>query len=531
MLHSGANDGHPGGARGSGGDGRLQSAEDAQRDQPRHVDRDRARHRGPRQGRVGPRHRLPRRGPGGVCLRRGHLRVQGAPQRHGNRAPLQRPDVRGLHGDPGMPQADRRDDLRLLHGRRHGGRHGVRSALRRGGLEVRHPRGAAQHHLRRRRRRPARGPGGPRLREGHPLLRADGGRPRGARDGSGPAAPASGRARADHLRLSAARRRQRAPLRARRQADDRVVSPRIDGGAPREAERPGTRGLRERGLQGGHAGVPREADAQVPGALAPRVRLAFLTSTPLSPTEGSGTFVALDGLVRGLERLGHVARVRPLRVRTNFHTLDRWLYNVGALLSPPAGDVVVGVDLDGFLLARRRRRPFVAMLKGIIADELRNERGTVRALLTVQARWERVNAGRADRVVVSSRYSASVAGEAYGIPPEKLAVVPEPIDLGEWRRRFARAERRPATRPTVLSVARAAGLHVVACRAAAVPEVVEEGRTGLLVNPESPDALATAMETLLMNEALRKEFGAAGTRRVEAFDLERVAQRFLEVLP
>jgi len=350
------------------------------------------------------------------------------------------------------------------------------------------------------------------------------------------------------------------------------------------------------------------------------VRLAFLTSTPLSPTEGSGTFVALDGLVRGLERLGHVARVRPLRVRTNFHTLDRWLYNVGALLSPPAGDVVVGVDLDGFLLARRRRRPFVAMLKGIIADELRNERGTVRALLTVQARWERVNAGHADRVVVSSRYSASVAGEAYGIPPEKLAVVPEPIDLGEWRRRFARAERRPATRPTVLSVARmyprkrladllqaavllrariprvqvrivgegpesvrlralhrrlglgdavvflgevqrtalaveymsahcfclptvqegfgivfseamAAGLPVVACRAAAVPEVVEDGRTGLLVNPESPDALATAMETLLMNEALRKEFGAAGTRRVEAFDLERVAQRFLEVLP
>ena len=350
------------------------------------------------------------------------------------------------------------------------------------------------------------------------------------------------------------------------------------------------------------------------------MRLAFLTSTPLSPTEGSGTFVALDGLVRGLERLGHVARVRPLRVRTRFHTLDRWLYNVGALLSPPRGDVVVGVDLDGFLLARRRRRPFVVMLKGIIADELRNERGLVRALLTVQARWERLNTGRADRVVVASRYSASVAGEVYRVPPEKLAVVPEPIDLGEWRRRFARAERRPATRPTVLSVARmyprkrladlleaaallrtriprvqvrivgegpesarlrdlhrrlglrdavvflgevprtalaveymsahcfclptvqeafgivfaeamAAGLPVVACRAAAVPEVVEDGHTGLLVDPGRPDALATAMETLLMNEVLRKELGAAGTRRVEAFDLERVARRFVEVLP
>jgi phosphatidylinositol alpha-1,6-mannosyltransferase len=349
------------------------------------------------------------------------------------------------------------------------------------------------------------------------------------------------------------------------------------------------------------------------------VRFTFLTSTPLSPTEGSGTFVALEGLVRGLERLGHVARVRPLRVRTRFHTLDRWLYNAGALFSPPAGDVVVGVDLDGFLLARRRRGPFVVMLKGVIADEARNERGLVRALLTIQARWERLNTERADRVVVPSRYSASVAGEVYGVPPAKLAVVPEPIDLAEWRRRFARAERRPAMRPTVLSVARmyprkrlqdllqaalilrgripevqvrivgegpeslrlhalhtrlglgdtvtflgairraplaveyvsadcfclpsvqegfgivfaeamAAGLPVVACRAAAVPEIVEDRRTGLLVIPGSPDELAMAMETLLMNEGLRKDFGAAGARRVEGFDLERVAARFLEIL-
>src|SRR2546426_2590279 len=40
-----------------------------------------------------------------------------------------------------------------------------------------------------------------------------------------------------------------------------------------------------------------------------------------------------SGLVRGLERLGHLARVRPLRTRTNFHTLDRWLYNAGVLRS------------------------------------------------------------------------------------------------------------------------------------------------------------------------------------------------------
>jgi glycosyltransferase involved in cell wall biosynthesis len=351
------------------------------------------------------------------------------------------------------------------------------------------------------------------------------------------------------------------------------------------------------------------------------VRFEFLTSTPLSPTEGSGTFVGLDGLARGLRDLGHVVAIRPLSARTGFHTLDRWLYNARVAVRPPAADVTVGVDLDGFLWARRARRgPFVVMLKGIIADELRNERGWVRVLLSVQARWERSNTARADRVVVPSRYSASVAQSVYGVPDARLVVVPEPIDLGEWRRRFAEAGGRRTTRPTVLSVARmyprkrledllraavllrarmpdaqirivgegpesarlrllhrelrladtviflgevpraalaveytsaycfclptvqegfglvfaeamAAGLPVVACRAAAVPEIVEDGRTGLLVTQRSPSELASALETLLMNDHLREEFGRTARRRVEAFGLERVARRFLEIVP
>ena len=68
--------------------------------------------------------------------------------------------------------------------------------------------------------------------------------------------------------------------------------------------------------------------------------------------------------------------MRPLGRRTGFHTLDRWLYNAGVVLRPPRDtDLVLGVDLDGFMWARRRTLPFVASLKGIIADELRNERG------------------------------------------------------------------------------------------------------------------------------------------------------------
>ena len=78
--------------------------------------------------------------------------------------------------------------------------------------------------------------------------------------------------------------------------------------------------------------------------------------------------------------------------------------------------------------------------------------------------------------------------------------------------------------------AMAAGLAVVACRAAAVPEIVEDRRTGLLVNRESPEELAMALETLLMNDGLRADLGAAGATRVAAFDLEPVARRFLQVV-
>ena len=349
------------------------------------------------------------------------------------------------------------------------------------------------------------------------------------------------------------------------------------------------------------------------------MRFEFLSSTPASPTEGSGTWVAIDGLVRGLERLGHIIARRPLRLRTGFHTADRWLYNARVAVAPPAADVVVGVDLDGFMWAGRPRRArFLVALKGIIADELRNERGLVRWLLARQARWERLNTERADRVVVPSRYSAAVAREVYGVPAARLAVVPEPIDLGEWRRRFGAVVREPGRAPTVLSVARmyprkrlddllraavvlreripevrvrivgegpesvrlralhgelglgdtvtflgevprqalaveyvradcfclptvqegfgivfaeamAAGLAVVACRAGAVPELVEDRRTGLLVNRQSPEELAMALETLLTNDGLRADLGAAGAARVAAFDLEPVARRFVEV--
>jgi hypothetical protein len=50
---------------------------------------------------------------------------------------------------------------------------------------------------------------------------------------------------------------------------------------------------------------------------------------------------------------------------------------------------------------------------------------------------------------------------------------------------------------------------------------------GLLVTRQ-PEERARSLETLLMNEGLGKDMDEAGRRRVQAFDLEPVARRFME---
>lgn len=85
--------------------------------------------------------------------------------------------------------------------------------------------------------------------------------------------------------------------------------------------------------------------------------------------------------------------------------------------------------------------------------------------------------------------------------------------------------------PNVLMEAQAAGLATVATRVAAIPELIEDGVTGVLVPPEDPPALAAALAALAGDPARREALGAAGRERVRtAFGhdagLDRLAARF-----
>jgi colanic acid/amylovoran biosynthesis glycosyltransferase len=68
--------------------------------------------------------------------------------------------------------------------------------------------------------------------------------------------------------------------------------------------------------------------------------------------------------------------------------------------------------------------------------------------------------------------------------------------------------------PGVLMEAMAMQLPVVSTRITGIPELVEEGRTGLLVTPGRPDELADALERLLRDPSLCHELGSNAREKV-----------------
>jgi glycosyltransferase involved in cell wall biosynthesis len=75
--------------------------------------------------------------------------------------------------------------------------------------------------------------------------------------------------------------------------------------------------------------------------------------------------------------------------------------------------------------------------------------------------------------------------------------------------------------------AMASGLPVVSTTAAAIPEVVPDGRAGLLVPPRDPQALAEALLALLRDSALQERFREFGRQHASRFHWDRVAAMFL----
>lgn len=85
--------------------------------------------------------------------------------------------------------------------------------------------------------------------------------------------------------------------------------------------------------------------------------------------------------------------------------------------------------------------------------------------------------------------------------------------------------------PRVVLEAQATGTPVIATSVGGVPEVVDNGTTGLLCEPRSPDELATAIDNLSKNPTLQDDLGWAGRNRVaESYSWDRMYERYEEHL-
>lgn len=76
----------------------------------------------------------------------------------------------------------------------------------------------------------------------------------------------------------------------------------------------------------------------------------------------------------------------------------------------------------------------------------------------------------------------------------------------------------------------ACGLPLVGTRVGGIPALIDEGRTGLLVPPGDPEALAEALRSLVADPERRRVMGEqARARAVAEFDWRRIAERTLAV--
>ena len=80
--------------------------------------------------------------------------------------------------------------------------------------------------------------------------------------------------------------------------------------------------------------------------------------------------------------------------------------------------------------------------------------------------------------------------------------------------------------PYTLLEAASAGLPLISTRVGGIPEIIEDGKNGLLVSPKNPDALAEAIKRLVASPELRMHFAEINLQLVKnKFSLETMLQK------
>ncbi|HVJ25287.1 MAG TPA: glycosyltransferase family 4 protein [Burkholderiales bacterium] len=157
------------------------------------------------------------------------------------------------------------------------------------------------------------------------------------------------------------------------------------------------------------------------------------------------------------------------------------------------------------------------------------------SFLPAKLNWKFVHVGggplkdslrrRAKQLGITHRVEWRVA-----LTQDRLLVEYRGADLFALASRVARDGDRDGL-PNVLMEAQSQGLACVATRVSAIPELVRDGETGILVQDNDAPALARALESLIANPARRRALGLAGQSAVAArfaldANIEPLARKF-----
>jgi glycosyltransferase involved in cell wall biosynthesis len=222
--------------------------------------------------------------------------------------------------------------------------------------------------------------------------------------------------------------------------------------------------------------------------------------------------------------------------------LDRWslrgAYRVVTVCKPFADRIVeLGIPRDRITILHNAVKPFVMPPAGEI-DRVRQELGVGEEAVILSVGRLSLEKGHADLV-----RAAKILAGMEGVPSFRVVIVgdgPEretlrklAVELGvEKRVSFAGFQRdtkpyyamaemvavpsHSEGSPNVVLEAMAVGLPIAACRVGGVPEILDEGVTGLMVETQRPEQMAQALFRLLSDAELRSRLGAAARARAES---------------
>jgi glycosyltransferase involved in cell wall biosynthesis len=134
--------------------------------------------------------------------------------------------------------------------------------------------------------------------------------------------------------------------------------------------------------------------------------------------------------------------------------------------------------------------------------------------------WRMVHVGGGARRAALRAQAARLGLDARidwrgALPQEQVLALYRSADLFVLASRIADDGDRDGL-PNVLMEAQSQGLACLSTRVSAIPELIEDGDTGVLTPPGDVAALAEALAHLIRNPQQRARIGAAGARQVRA---------------